>query len=284
MIHQYKHPSISASLILSDAKDIEQAFQNANRHLKFIWNRDPMDLEIEVDGIKLNLKENQLLCCTYNQDIRIPKQHNELTLLFFNKEFYCIHTFDKEVSCNGLLFFGSDYMPVLQLDREEIESLGILIEVLQKEFKISDNNQEEMLRILLKRFIIRATRMARKQLLKENSKIEEVDIIRQFNSLVEEHFKSRKTVGEYADLMHKSPKTVANIFSKISMQSPLQVIHERIAIEAKRLLIYTQSPIKSIGYELGYEDYAQFSKFFKKMTGIYPQEFRANNPSFGQMA
>lgn len=284
MIHQYKHPSISASLILSDAKDIEQAFQNANRHLKFIWNRDPMDLEIEVDGIKLNLKENQLLCCTYNQDIRIPKQHNELTLLFFNKEFYCIHTFDKEVSCNGLLFFGSDYMPVLQLDREEIESLGILIEVLQKEFKISDNNQEEMLRILLKRFIIRATRMARKQLLKENSKIEEVDIIRQFNSLVEEHFKSRKTVSEYADLMHKSPKTVANIFSKISMQSPLQVIHERIAIEAKRLLIYTQSPIKSIGYELGYEDYAQFSKFFKKMTGIYPQEFRANNPSFGQMA
>ncbi|WP_194977102.1 helix-turn-helix domain-containing protein [Aquiflexum lacus] len=110
------------------------------------------------------------------------------------------------------------------------ESLGNLIEVLQKEFKISDNNQEEMLRILLKRFIIRATRLARKQLLKENSKTEELDIVRLFNSLVEEHFKSRKTVGDYADLMHKSPKTIANIFTKVSKQSPLQVIHERITV------------------------------------------------------
>jgi AraC-like DNA-binding protein len=284
MIHQYKHPGISASFILSDDMDMEEAFQYANRHLKFIWNRDSRDLEIEVDGIKLILKANQLLCCTYNQDISIPKQTNKITLLFFNREFYCIHTYDREVSCNGLLFFGSDYTPILQLDQEEIESLGTLIEVLRKEFKISDNNQEEMLRILLKRFIIRATRLARKQLLKENSKTEEVDIVRQFNSLVEEHFKGKKTVGDYAELMHKSPKTIANIFTKVSKLSPLQVIHERIVVEAKRLLIYTENPIKSIGYELGYEDYAQFSKFFKKMTGMYPQEFRAKNPSLSQKA
>jgi AraC-like DNA-binding protein len=281
MIHHYKHPSIAASFILSDAKDIQEAFQYADRHLKFIWNRDPKDLEIEVDGIKLNLKANQLLCCTYNQDIRIPKHNNELTILFFNREFYCIHTYDKEVSCNGLLFFGSDYTPVLQLDEEEVESLGVLIEVLQKEFKIHDNNQEEMLRILLKRFIIRTTRLARKQLLKVSTNPGEINVLRQFNALVEEHFKSKKNVGEYADLMNKSPKTIANIFTKLSKKSPLQVIHERITMEAKRLLLYTDAPIKSIGYELGYDDYAQFSKFFKKTTGVNPQEFRINNPPLG---
>jgi AraC family transcriptional activator of pobA len=51
-------------------------------------------------------------------------------------------------------------------------------------------------------------------------------------------------------------------------------------MEAKRLLLYTDAPIKSIGYELGYEDYAQFSKFFKKTTGINPQEFWINNARF----
>jgi AraC-like DNA-binding protein len=280
MIHQYKHLSIAASFILSDGKDIDKAFQYADRHLKFIWNRDSVDLGIEVDGIKLNLKSNQLLCCTYNQDIQITNTEHELTLLFFNREFYCIHTYDKEVSCNGLLFFGSDYTPVLQLDEEEIESLGVLIEVLQKEFKIHDNNQEEMLRILLKRFIIRTTRLARKQLLKVSTNPGEIDVLRQFNALVEEHFKTKKNVGEYADLMNKSPKTIANIFTKLSKKSPLQVIHERITMEAKRLLLYTDAPIKSIGYELGYEDYAQFSKFFKKTTGINPQEFRIKNARF----
>jgi AraC-like DNA-binding protein len=280
MIHQYKHPGISASFILSDEIDMEEAFLYADRHLKFIWNRDTTNMEIQVDGIKLILKANQLLCCTYNQDISIPKQANKTTLLFFNREFYCIHTYDKEVSCNGLLFFGSDYSPILQLDEEEIESLGVLIEVLQKEFKIHDNNQEEMLRILLKRFIIRTTRLARKQLLKISTNPGEIDVLRQFNTLVEEHFKTKKNVGEYADLMNKSPKTIANIFTKLSKKSPLQVIHERITMEAKRLLLYTDAPIKSIGYELGYEDYAQFSKFFKKTTGINPQEFRIKNARF----
>uniref|UniRef100_UPI0035947F0E helix-turn-helix domain-containing protein n=1 Tax=Aquiflexum sp. TaxID=1872584 RepID=UPI0035947F0E len=272
----------SASFILSDGKDIEQAFQYADRHLKFIWNRDPKDLEIEVDGMKIILKANHLLCCTYNQDVRIPKQNNYLNLLFFNREFYCIHTYDKEVSCNGLLFFGSDFTPVIQLDEEEVQSLGTLVEVLKKEFKIVDNNQEEMLRILLKRFMIRVTRLARKQLLKVNTKPEEIDILRQFNALVEEHFKTKKNVGQYADLMNKSPKTIANIFTKISKKSPLNVIHERVVMEAKRLLLYSDSPIKSIGYELGYEDYAQFSKFFKKTTGINPQEFRIKNPGLGK--
>lgn len=283
MIYQFKQERISGSFILSDQNDIEKAFGFADMHLKFIWNRDAEDLEIDVDGIRFNLGTNQLLCCTYNQDIHIPKQEKMVTVLFFNKEFYCIHTYDSEVSCNGLLFFGSDYTPVLQLDQEEIESLGILIEVLKKEFTIVDNNQEEMLRILLKRFIIRATRMARRQLLQESSKEEDVDLVRQFNTLVEEYFKSKKTVGEYAALMHKSPKTIANIFTKVSKHSPLQVIHERIAIEAKRLLIYTELPIKSIGYALGYEDYAQFSKFFKKTTGLNPQEFKTRNPKVDQM-
>ena len=281
MILHFQHPAIASSFILADQEDVSQAVLFGDKHLKFIWNRGEKDLSLTIDGIVLSLSQNQILCCTYNQNIQIPKTENELAVLFFNKQFYCIHTYDQEVSCNGLLFFGSDFTPVVQLDEEEIQSLGTLIEVLKKEFKIVDNNHEEMLRILLKRFIIRTTRLARKQLLKASTKPEEIDVLRQFNALVEEHFKTKKSVGEYAELMNKSPKTLANIFTKLSKKSPLQVIHERIAMEAKKLLLYSDAPIKSIGYELGYEDYAQFSKFFKKTTGINPQEFRIKNPGLG---
>ncbi|MDO9554507.1 AraC family transcriptional regulator [Rhodonellum sp.] len=282
MIQRFQHPAIASTFILADQEDISSAILFADRHLKFIWNQDEKELSLTVDGLSLTLLQNQILCCTYNQDIQIPNGDNALVVLFFNKEFYCIHTFDQEVSCNGLLFFGSDFTPVIQLDDEETQSLGFLVEVLKKEFKTVDNNQEEMLRILLKRFIILVTRLARKQLLKVSTNPREIDVLRQFNSLVEEHFKTKKNVGEYADLMNRSPKTIANIFTKLSKKSPLQVIHDRVSMEAKRLLLYTDVPIKSIGYELGYEDYAQFSKFFKKNTGTNPQEFRIKNPGLAK--
>ncbi len=282
MIYQYFSKTLAASFLLADREGLDEAFEKADRHLKFLWNRSEKALPISVDGMPETLMPNQIICFTYNQNIHFLDKGSDFIMLFFNKEFYCIHTFDQEVSCNGLLFFGSDYTPVLQLDDHAIVSLGTLVKVLQQEFKIKDNNQEEMLRILLKRFIISCTRLARIQLLNYSPVKEEVDLVRQFNALVEEHFKSKKSVIEYAALLHKSPKTLGNIFAKVSKKSPLQVIHERLATEAKRLLIYTDNPIKAIGYELGYQDYAQFSKFFKKTTGVNPQEFRVQNISLGK--
>jgi len=139
------------------------------------------------------------------------------------------------------------------------------------------------LRILLKRFIIRCTRLANRQLVKNGNKQSEIDLLRHFNVLVEEHFKEKKSVSEYAEMLYKSPKTIANVFSKNSDLTPLEVIHERVIIEAKLMLLYTDKTSKEIGYDLGYSDPAQFSKLFKKQTGVTTGEFRKENEnlSFG---
>jgi len=197
----------------------------------------------------------------------------------FNREFYCVHTFDNETTCNGLLFYGSTFSPIIQLDSNETDRLNTLIAVLSEEFETRDTNQEEMLRLLLKRFIIRCTRVARKQYNLENLDNQDVDLIRHFNVLVEEHFRKLKSVTDYASLLNKSPKTIANAFSKFSDETPLHVIHNRIILEAKRLLIYTNKSAKEIGIELGYFDPAQFSKFFKLKTGVTMTEFKSGTTS-----
>lgn len=102
----------------------------------------------------------------------------------------------------------------------------------------------------------------------------EVDMIRDFQFLVEQHFKTKHSVQEYADLLNKSVKTLANTFSKASDKSPLQIIHERKVLEAKRMLRYTDKPIKEIAYELGFEDIQTFSRFFKKMESLSPTDFK----------
>jgi len=285
MLKQHFNKVVDSVFLMADEADFGQALKMSQTHLKFFWNRDNVNINIQVDGSNVLLLPNQVLCCTYVQNIRYEQVNiPRLLMLSFNKAFYCIHTNDAEVSCNGLLFFGSDYTPVIQIDDFEQHSLSTLGKVLEEEFNTIDKNQEEMLRILLKRFIIKCTRIARKQLIKGDLPEARIDIIRQFNVLVEEHFKTYKQITDYARLMNRSPKTITNVFGQHSDKSPLQVIHDRISLEARRMLIFTDKTAKEIAYELGFEDPSQFSRFFKKITQISIQEFREKHKkiAFGQ--
>ena len=250
---------------------------DTHQHMRFLWNDGEDAMNMNVDGQSIALHPSQILCVTYLNTIVLPVHAAAIKSLWFNREFYCVHTYDSEVSCNGLLFFGSNNTPVVQLDTSETIRLRTLFGVLEEEFTVRDVNQEEMLRILLKRFIIRCTRLARKQLIDEQASSSDNDLIRQFSYLVEEHYRTKKTVAEYAAMMHRSPKTITNVFGKFAPESALQVIHNRIVMEARRMLLYTDAPAKEIAWKLGYEDPAQFSKLFKKHAGLSPTDFRNSN-------
>jgi AraC-like DNA-binding protein len=272
MIKEYSNSEIGAKFLL--ASNFPADAVNRNSFLMFLWNDGEKPVRVRIDDRKIELKPGTITCTTYLHNVQIHNSSDQLKTLLFNREFYCVHTYDSEVSCNGLLFFGSNTSPVLHIDDEESVRLRTLFSVLEEEFAIIDTNREEMLRILLKRFIIRCTRLARKQVLKSDDKESDIDLIRQFNVLVEEHFKAKKSVAEYAKLLFKSPKTITNVFGKYSEDTPLQVIHKRVIMEAKRMLLYTDRTAKEIGYELGYTDQAQFSKLFKNHTGMTTTEFK----------
>lgn len=272
MVKEYLNRKAEARFLLS--KTFNRDLLDGSENLMFIWNDGVLPVKMEVDGRKQELQAGTITCTTYLQKVQIDNDRDHLNVLVFNREFYCVHTHDSEVSCNGLLFFGSSISPMLQVEEAEAKRLRVLFDVLEEEFEEKDQNQEEMLRILLKRFIIRCTRMAKDQILKNNESQSDIDIVRKFNVLVEEHFMTKKSVSEYAELMFKSPKTITNVFSKYSEDSPLQVIHKRVIMEAKRMLLYTDKTAKEIGFELGYNDPAQFSKLFKNHTGKTTTQFK----------
>jgi AraC family transcriptional regulator, transcriptional activator of pobA len=102
----------------------------------------------------------------------------------------------------------------------------------------------------------------------------EVDLVRTFSALVEMHFKTLHKVSDYANLMNKSPKTLSNVFNAFGEKTPLQIIHERIILESKKLLLYTDKSSKEISFELNFSDPVQFSRLFKNIAGVTPIEFR----------
>ncbi|MBV6642573.1 MAG: helix-turn-helix domain-containing protein [Cyclobacteriaceae bacterium] len=242
--------------------------------MSILWNQSQENINISLDGIGINLEPNQLITATHLQNLKILTKDLPLTSFTFNREFYCIIDHDDEVSCNGILFYGYHEIPLVTIPSNEEPKFNTLLQVFDDEFQNRDDIQGEMLQILLKRLIIKITRLAKTQLFGAKSNESEVELVRQFNILVDRHFKTHKKVSDYADMLFKSPKTLANTFFKFHHSTPLQVIHNRIVLEAKRKLIYTDYSVKEIAFQLGYNDVGSFHKLFKKVTQRSPQSFK----------
>jgi AraC family transcriptional regulator, transcriptional activator of pobA len=56
--------------------------------------------------------------------------------------------------------------------------------------------------------------------------------------------------------------------------SPLRLVQDRLMLEAKRALLYSNMTIAEVGYHLGFEDPAYFSRFFAKAEGLSPKRYR----------
>ena len=181
---------------------------------------------------------------------------------------------DSEVSCNGILFFGTQDLPIITIPVEQKRKFNVLYEVFEEEFSTSDKIKGDMLQMLLKRLIIMCTRLAKEQLIVRTLDNEQIDVVRKFNVLVDTHFKTKRKVSDYADLLFKSPKTLSNLFAIYNQKSPQQIILERLALEAKRLMSFTDKQNQEIACELGFNDPAHFSRYFKKMTVHSPSRYR----------
>lgn len=234
------------------------------------------ELHATVDGHDICLLAGQLVSISPLQHFSIEASSQaQYACLLFNSAFYCIYGNDHEVSCSGVLFNGSSHIFHLDLLEGEQETVELLLRQLIQEFEIVDRYRSESLRILLKRYIILATRITQRSMHPTRLKAEDFELVRQFINLVDQHYLTLRRVQDYADLLGKSVRTLHAHLSACGMPSPLRVIHERLIAQANRLLLQPLRSATEVGYELGFDDPASFSRFFKKMNGESIRAFRA---------
>lgn len=102
----------------------------------------------------------------------------------------------------------------------------------------------------------------------------EDNIISNYKNLVERFFKEHHQVQDYSAMLNLTPGHLNRYCKEKTGMTASELILQRILLEAKRLLLFTEEPSKNIAYHLRFEDPSYFSRFFKRKTGYSPIHFR----------
>ncbi|WP_085537736.1 helix-turn-helix domain-containing protein [Massilibacteroides vaginae] len=95
-----------------------------------------------------------------------------------------------------------------------------------------------------------------------------------FLRILEDNFKRDVSVDFYAEKLNMSARNLNLICRNILQRSVSEIIETRKLTEAKNLIMHSDKTISEIGFELGYNEKAYFTKVFKKKAGVTPSEFR----------
>lgn len=94
--------------------------------------------------------------------------------------------------------------------------------------------------------------------------------------LLDSHFTEKKSPAAYASMLNISEAYLNEAVKKVTGLNVGAYIRNRAIVEAKRKLAHTSLSAKEIAYALGYEDYAYFSRLFRKSVGESPSDYRKN--------
>ena len=100
-------------------------------------------------------------------------------------------------------------------------------------------------------------------------------LVARFRGLVEAKHRSETRVETYADELGVSAKRLRNACVQAADTTPLRIIHDRLLLEAKRLLLYSNMTVSEVAYFLGFDDPAYYTRVFTRGTGVSPRAFRS---------
>lgn len=190
--------------------------------------------------------------------------------------------FMRDEECAGNLFLKYnvfhtyDTTPYYYIDESVGAKLHTIVGAMEAEAqRYGEFGNTDVLKSLLRIFLVTIHRYGTQETpLRLDNIRPSHQLFIQFRKLVDQEFTRLHTVQEYADRLNVAVRTLNKSVNECSQKSPLAFINDRIILEAKRMVRYSNMMIKEIAFELGYDDPSYFVKLFKRQTGHLPSEFR----------
>lgn len=100
------------------------------------------------------------------------------------------------------------------------------------------------------------------------------DIYSTFLDAVSKHYKKEREVGFYADKLCITPKHLSQVVKEVSGRTASSIIEDYVITEIKALLLSTNMTIMQISDYFNFPSQSVFGKYFKRVTGMSPKEYR----------
>jgi AraC-like DNA-binding protein len=166
--------------------------------------------------------------------------------------------------------FNSQLSPfVLKCDTETRQLLEMLVRIYSDEIEFE---KEELLRNYLKIILIQLEQNKRSFSQKKN--VSGLSLIMQFKEVLDSNISYKVKVADICKDLDVNPKKLNAALKIASKKTAKEYLDDRVVLEIKRQLSYSQLSIKEIAYKIGFEDASNLTKYFKKHTSFSPKTFR----------
>ncbi|HRE05139.1 MAG TPA: AraC family transcriptional regulator [Opitutaceae bacterium] len=196
-------------------------------------------------------------------------------ILSFTREFFLVSA--EQPGLLGRLPFlqATHPTPVLTLDEEEGARMDRTFQHLRQDASEAAPGRDDLVRAYIT-IILTLIRQAyqRRAPAAAFPPSDSETLAQRFRMALEEHFPSMLEVGDYATLLQVSRSHLNDDLRRATGHSASEIIHERILLEAKRLLIHSSLNVSEIAYHLRFQDPSYFGRFFRKATGQSPGTYR----------
>ncbi len=161
----------------------------------------------------------------------------------------------------------------LLLTETDVLYVEDVLDKICKEYHQPGEWQQRMLTAYLTVLLTYLSRLYTAQYKDNKASVDKL-LVKQFQAKIDEHFYQFHEVSDYASMLHITAGHLSDVVKDQSGKPAIKHIHERLIMEARRLLFHTDNSLKEISFDLGFSDASYFNRFFKRETGETPAGYR----------
>lgn len=195
----------------------------------------------------------------FSEDLILKGEHGKSNLLF------------------DLPFYNEKFLSHLVLGKADYEEIAFHLEKLVKEeeneLPLSNSITSAYTTLILYLLNRACCRSKPRNTADTNSK---TALLIRFKRLTEQNFSLGHKPGDYASMLHVSTGYLNDIIREAYGKTTGEVIQDRIILESKRLLFYTDLSVNEVARKLGFNDPAYYTRLFKKHLHATPKEYRVS--------